>query len=78
MEEELFVGNDVTSDRAKEMERPVPQLFIVDENDKVVEKVKTGRRRQSRGSLSTEGSAVTSEPSASHLALGVQNLSLHS
>ena len=30
--------------------QPVPQLFIVDENNAVVEKVKTGRRRPSRDS----------------------------
>ncbi|CAI8056219.1 hypothetical protein GBAR_LOCUS30630 [Geodia barretti] len=50
MEEEISLDGGVV-----ERFVSVPQLFVVDENDTVVEKVKTGRRRQSRGSLSSEG-----------------------
>ena len=52
MEDELYLSDGASSGVPETIflnTQPVPQLFIVDENNTVVEKVKTGRRRQSRG-----------------------------
>ena len=55
--------------------QPVPELFIVDENDTVIEKIKTGRRR-SRGSLSD--SVVSSPPSTpTDCPLNLHALTIH-
>lgn len=54
----------------------VPQLFVVDENDAIVEKVKTGRRRQSKGSQSSE-SLTTSPPPLNDCTFGIHSLSIH-
>ena len=69
MEEEISLDGGVA-----ERFVSVPQLFVVDENDTVVEKVKTGRRRQSRGSLSSEGLTTSA---AGDCTLSLQTLSLH-
>lgn len=57
MEEEIYLSDGASGGDPETIplspQLPVPQLFIVDENNTIVEKVKTGRRRQSsRGSVS--------------------------
>ena len=72
MEEEITLCEGVSGDRVL----AVPEVFVVNENDVVVEEVKVGRRRQSRGSLSSE-SKVTSEPTTLGCITAIQTLSLH-
>lgn len=72
MEEEIDLSQGVAS--APGVIMAIPQLFVVDENNTVVEKVKTGRKRQSRGSLSSEGPMT---PTATDCTLHLQTLSLH-
>ena len=76
MEEEISLSGGGGGGRVAEI-LAVPQLFVVDENDTVVEKVKTGRRRQSRGSLSSEGLTNYAPPTAGDCTLALQTLSLH-
>ena len=72
MEEEICLIEG-ESGGAPEIDVAVPQLFVVDENNAVVERIKTGRRR-SRGSLSSEGQTT---PLVSDCTLGLHTLSLH-
>ena len=73
MEEEISLDGGGSGGVVAERFVSVPQLFVVDENDTVVEKVKTGRR-QSRGSLSSEGLTTSA---AGDCTLRLQTLSLH-
>lgn len=69
MEEEIYLSDGASCGDPETITlttQPVPQLFVVDENDTVVEKIKTGRRKQSRSSVSD-----------SHIPPGPETLSLH-
>lgn len=53
MEEEIFLsdgGSGGDPETITLATQPVPELFILDENNTVVEKIKTGRRKRSSGS----------------------------
>lgn len=56
MEEEIYLSDRASGGDPETImlipQQPVPQLFILDENNTVVEKIKTGRRKHSSGSLS--------------------------
>ena len=66
MEEEIFLSS---GESVQSLALPVPQLFVVDENDQVVEQVKIGRRKQSRDTLNQESSPDE---------LNIHSLSIHS
>lgn len=74
MEEEIFLsdgGSGGDPETITLATQPVPQLFILDENNTVIEKVKTGRRKRSSGSSSLSDSHLPSLLSCP------QQLSLH-
>lgn len=77
MEEEIYLSDGASGGDPETItlaHKPVPQLFIVDENDDIIEKVKTGRRKPSRGSISDSHPTSTS---ATDCQLSLHTLTLH-
>ena len=79
MEEEIFLSDAASGGDPEHValggHMPVPKLFIVDENDTVIETIKTGRRKPSKGSL-LELNTTSPPPIASDCPLSLHTLAI--